>query len=168
MDLNEVGSYCSIISLVASIVIAFFSFRINNKVRDIKKKFLIKESLPSLIEDLAKNKLELLQLYDDYDNSINDIKHSMSQSRIILKNISLKLNSKEVKEIKYLILNIENILRSEFIKKADNTESIRRFVFFPKKQTTSDDIFNLYTKLSSTERNLNYKLKDFIKINMYE
>ncbi len=165
MSIEDLGNYSSITSLVITIFVGLGTFLVNKRLKSLKHKLLTKETLPHLIEDLKKNKSSIHNLVSSYDDSFSELKHQIAHSTVILKNIDSKLPKENSLELKKIIKKSKVISKSKFIK-IDNIKSPKKFYeLWKQKEVDKDDIWNFYTLLSTSQTEIEYLYKEYVKFN---
>ncbi len=154
-DINFVGSICSILGLLISIGVLIYSYIINSKLAALRGKILRNENLPNLLEDLKQHKKELLDYYEKFDNSTDQIKLKINDIRVTVESLMLHLESNERRNCKTLINDILKINNKYELVAEKNRQSFK------------NDVWNVYIIASGLAKSIEYYLMNIIKFDNY-
>ena len=141
MTLSDIGSYSSIIGLIATLATLAYAFFIDKKIAKLRKQVLFSTRvLPILKELKARNsKFEKL-IGKDYKFRENEIKEVLILCKVSLDSLKSKMPFNSQVPLKNLIKKINSVTNAEFVYSKKGTS----FQLFRKSQLDEDDLWNLY------------------------
>ena len=142
--INSIGSIASIIGALISLYLIY-------ALRKIHKHFLFKARFPELKKSLSNKASKLIELFQEFDNNKPEIKHTLRLIETILKNLEKKLHG----EYKSSVSN----LKMEITKFNNSNSKLNKFLYNYVPITT-DNVWEIYSKLQALIEELNQKLKD--------
>lgn len=168
--LSIIGNWSSIVGLLLTIVIALIGYLINNRIKEIQRNIQFDVRIKNLIQQLDKSKSTYLKYFQDYANSINNIRFEVSQTEVILKNIKNKINGQEKKNINKLLKQVWRMKVGNFINEQDRKKGLWisiQALFIKRLETSEQDLWTFYTELSALQTQIENLAQDK-KIKRYE
>lgn len=154
-DVNIIGSICSILGLLISVLVFIYTFIINSKLTAIRGKILRNENLPDLIKDLKAHKSEFLKYYNDFENSTDQLKVKLQEVKVVAERTMKHLEGREKSHCKELRDAISSINKNY------------KFLNDKNKATFKDDVWEIFSLLSGVVQQIEYYYKDIQKFDNY-
>lgn len=142
--INSIGSIASIIGALISLYLIY-------ALRKIYKHFLFKARFPELKKSLSNKASKLIELFKEFDNNKPEIKHNLRLIETILKNLEKKLHGECKRSVSNLKMEIA---------KFNNSNSKLNKILNNYVPITTDNVWEIYSKLQALIEELNQKLKD--------
>lgn len=154
-DVNIIGSICSILGLLISVLVFIYTFIINSKLTAIRGKVLRNENLPELIKDLNTHKTELIKYYNKFESSTDKIKVKLQEIKVTTERIMKHLEEEEKSYCEELV---NAILQTD--KNYELLNNTNKAVF-------KTDIWKIFVLLSGVVQHIDYYYNDIQKFDNY-
>lgn len=149
--ISKVSEISSVLGLIVSVIVAFYGFMIDRKIKNFEKQVLFKNRVYPLLQDLKDCSSSISNYASTYETSTNELHVELTKVRAILNNMLNKIDSGHKSEAKKVIKETSNLANSLYETK---------FLFINRKKANKDDVWKCYSSLSEFITRIDNLIKD--------